>query len=62
MQLRDKAAIIVLMIAIFVVIGGILCNYFGLGVIDPFLVILLGLLIFVTIGAIMCSRGKSNVA
>ncbi len=61
MQLRDKAVITVLMIAIFVVIGGLSCNYFGLGVIDPFLVILLGILLFVDIGAIMCSRGKSNI-
>jgi len=61
MQLRDKLAITVLLIAIFVVIGGIACNYYGNGVIDLFLVVLLGILIFVTIGAIMCSRGKSQI-
>ncbi|TFG27659.1 hypothetical protein EU527_18305 [Candidatus Thorarchaeota archaeon] len=61
MQLRDKLAITVLLISIFVVIGGIACNYFGRGVIDLFLVILLGILIFVTIGVIMCSRGKSRI-
>ncbi len=58
MQLSDKLVIAVLIIATFVVIGGIACNYYSSYVLDPFLVILLGVLIFVTIGVIMCSRGK----
>jgi len=62
MQTRDKVVITVLMIAIFVVIGGIACNYFNTYMIDPFLAIILGVLVFVDAGAIMCARSKSTMA
>jgi len=62
MQTRDKVVITVLMIAIFVVIGGITCNYYNTYIIDPILAIILGILVFVDAGAIMCSRSKGAVA
>jgi len=62
MQTRDKVVITILMIAIFVVIGGIACNYYNTYMIDPILAIILGILVFVDAGAIMCSRSKAAVA
>jgi hypothetical protein len=62
MRTRDKIALVALAILIFVVTGGISCNYFSTGVIDLILVAILGVLVFVAVGVVGCSYGATRMA
>lgn len=61
MKLWEKLLLTVLVILIFFVIGGIMCNYFTTYTIDLIFVALLGVLVFVTIGVVACSRSRSKI-
>lgn len=61
MNLKEKLALVVLVILIFIVFGAIMCTYYSTYTIDLVFVALLGVLVFVTIGVVACSRGRSKI-